>query len=75
MIILIVSMGRGWLKETVNEIETPVFAEPTTTHEQSREVCMTINNTEDSMSVPRMPAESSEISIKKQMCTADAPLA
>jgi hypothetical protein len=70
MIILRVSMGRGWLKETVNEIETAlVFAEPTTTHEQSREVCMTINNTEEPMSVPGMPAESSDV------CTADAPLA
>ncbi len=51
MIILRVSMGRGWLKETVKEIDTaPIFAAPNMTHEQSLGVCMTIYETEDPIS-------------------------
>jgi len=70
-------MGHGWLKETLNEIDTAlVFAEPTTIHEQSQEVCMTINNTEDPIFVSGMPANSSNISIKTHTSTANiAPLA
>ena len=65
-------MGHGWLEGTVNEIDTAlVFAEPTTIHEQSQGVCMTINDTEDPIFVPGMPAKSSNISIKTQMSTAD----
>jgi hypothetical protein len=76
MIILRVSMGHERLKETVNEIDTAlVFAKPSTIHEQNQE-CMTMNNTEDPISVPGMPANSSHIPIKTQVSIADvAPLA
>ena len=44
-------MGRGWLKETVKEINTtPIFAAAATTHEQSLGVCMTIYDTEGPIS-------------------------
>jgi len=48
MIILRVAMGRGWLRETANELNTALeFAQPVTVHEQSRVGRMTICNTED----------------------------
>jgi hypothetical protein len=76
MIILRVSMGSGWYRETVNEVSTAlVLARRATFHEGSQGVCMTISstcNTEDPISGPRMPpADSSDILIKEHMGTAD----
>jgi hypothetical protein len=60
MIILRVSMGRGWLKETVKGINTtPMFASAITTHEQSLGVCVTIYDTEDPISGPVTSANTS----------------
>ena len=49
-------MGRGWLKETVKEINTAlVFVEPVTLHEESQEVRMTIHSIEYPISGPGTP--------------------
>jgi hypothetical protein len=67
MIILRVAMGRGWSKETVNEISTAiVFAKPPTVHEQSQDARMTIHNTKDHISGPGMPETRSDMSIEKR---------
>ena len=65
MIILPVAMGRGWLKETGNEISTaPVFA-------KSQGVRMTIN-TEGRIFGPGMPDNSSDMSIGERTSKAGA---
>ena len=47
MIILRVSMGRGWLKETANEFNSALeFTQPATSQEQSQETCVTEYNTD-----------------------------
>ena len=54
MIILRVAMGRGWLKETANELSSALeFAQPTTLQEQKQVSCMTICNEADPISSPR----------------------
>jgi hypothetical protein len=48
MIILRVAMGRGWRKETVNELNTAlVFSKPARVHGQNQGVSMTIHTIED----------------------------
>jgi len=71
MIILRVAMGRGWVKETVKEINTVlVFAEPGTVHEKSQGVHM-VHGTEDPIAGPGMPEKNkSDRSIKMDMSTA-----
>jgi len=65
MIILRVAMGRGWLKETVNEINTTLaFANPPMVQGQSQGVRTTIHNTEGSMLGPGTPENNSDMSIK-----------
>jgi hypothetical protein len=72
MIILRVAMGRGWLKETVREINTAlVFVEPVTLHEESREVRMTIHSIEYPTFGPGMPEKRSDTSIKGHMTAVD----
>jgi hypothetical protein len=72
MIILRVAMGRGWLKKTVKELNTAlVFAQPTTVHEQSQGVRVTIHNTVGTISGPGTPAGSSDMSVEKHMSAAD----
>ena len=68
MIILRVAMGRGWLKETVNEFNTAlVFTKPTMAYEQSRTVSVTIHSIEGPICDPGIPAESSDTSIRNSM--------
>ena len=72
IIILRVAMGRGWLKQTADEISTTlVFARPATTHEQSQGIRRTIYNTEEPISGPEMPMNKVDTSIKEQMRTAN----
>jgi len=66
MIILRVAMGRGFLKETVKDINTTlVFAKPATVTvgEKSRGDRMTIYEIEGSTSGPGTPAASSGTSV------------
>jgi len=68
MIILRVAMGRGFLKETVNELHTTlVFARSTVVHGQSQAVCVTIRNTEDPISGSGLTTDSSDMSVSKPM--------
>jgi len=68
MIILRVAMGRGWLKETVNEFNTAlVFAKPTMVHGQSQAVSVTIHNMEGPICDPGISVESSETSVRNSM--------
>ena len=61
MIILRVSMGRAWLKGTVDELNTALeFAQATTVPEHSQGDCVTICNTEDLTSRPRTPDNGSD---------------
>ena len=70
MIILRVAMGRGWVKETVKEINTVlVFAEPGTVNEKSQGVHM-VHGTEGPITGPGMPENKSDRSIKMDMSTA-----
>ena len=58
MIILRVAMGRGWLKETANELNSALeFAQPATLQVQSQGAVMpvTICHTSDPMSSPGTP--------------------
>jgi len=74
MIILRVSMGHGWLKETVKEVNTAiVFAEPAQRHAQSHQSRMTAHtmSTDSSPISPRMAANKSDVSVKMDMSTAD----
>lgn len=65
MIILRVSLGRGWLKETVNEIDTTLaFTDPPMVHRQSQGGRTTIHNIEGSILGLGTPANNSDISIK-----------
>ena len=65
MIILRVAMGRGWLKETMNEINTTLaFANPPMVQGQSQGVRTTIHNTEGSMIGPGTPENNSGMLIK-----------
>jgi len=67
MIILRVSMGRGWLKETANEFNSALeFAQPATPQEQSQEACMAVYNT-DPISGPSTPDNRSDASASKDM--------
>jgi len=67
MIILWVAMGRAWLKETENEINTAlVFAEPPTVNDQSQGVCTTISDGEEPIYGSGTPTNTSETSIKEQ---------
>jgi hypothetical protein len=68
MIILRVALGRAWLKETVNEINTAlVFAEPATSHEQSQGVYVTDFSPEGPVSGPGTPANGTETSVGAHM--------
>ena len=68
MIILRVSMGRGWLKETPNELISALdFAEPVTTHEQSQKECTMTYSIQIHTSEPTTHANSSNTSIKKHI--------
>ena len=65
MIILRVSMGCAWLKETANELNTALeFAQPTgsTVPEHSQWDCVTICDAEDPTSRPRTPANGPDTS-------------
>ena len=63
MIILRVSMGRGWLKGTVNELNTALeFAQPTTVLDDSQGDSVTICSTEDPASGPGTSAKGSDTS-------------
>ena len=60
-------MGRGWLKNTVKEFNTAlVFAEPAV-KEHSQGVSVTIHSSEDPISGPGTPADSSDMSVEKHM--------
>jgi hypothetical protein len=62
MIILRVAMGRGWLKETVDEFNSAIeFARPATLQEQSQGA-MTICDTVDPISCPETPVNGSATS-------------
>jgi hypothetical protein len=64
MIILRVAMGRGFLKETVKEINTTLaFTKSATVEENRREVQMTIDEIEGSTGGPRPPGVSSGASV------------
>jgi len=68
MIILRVAMGRGWRKETVNELNTAlVFSKPAKVHSQNQAVSMTIHTIEDPGFGPRMSTDGSDISARKSM--------
>ena len=68
MIILRVAMGRGWLKETVDEFNsTTEFAQHATLEEQSQGACMTIRDTVDPLSGAGTPVSSSNSSTTKDM--------
>ena len=68
MIILRVAMGRGFLKETMSEINTAlVFAESPTAHKQSQGISITIFNLEGSAHGPGTPVNRSETSVEKHM--------
>jgi hypothetical protein len=70
MIILRVAMGRGWVKETVKEINTVlVFAEPGKVHEQSQGVHMMVHGTEGPITGHGTPENKSDRSIKRDMNT------
>jgi hypothetical protein len=70
MIILRVAMGRGWLKETANELSSALeFAQPTTLQEQSQGACMTIWNEADPIFSPRTPE--SDTSTTKDLSKTD----
>ena len=72
MIILRVAMGRGWLKETANELSSGLeFAQPATLQEQSQGAFMpvTICHTMDPISNHRMPK--SDTSTPKDMSKTD----
>ena len=76
MIILRVSMGSRWYRESVNDVSMSfVLARPATFHEGSQGVCTTSSstcNTEDPISSPRMPpASSSDILTKEHMGRVD----
>lgn len=65
MIILRVAMGRGWLKESVSEINTTLaFAGPPMVHWQRQGVHTTIYNTEGSILGPGAPDNNPDMSIK-----------
>ncbi len=72
MIILRVSMGHGWLKETVKEVNTAiVFAEPAQRQARSHESRMTAHTMSiDSPISPRMAANKSDVSVKMDMSAA-----
>ena len=68
MIILRVAMGRGWLKETVDEFNSTIeFAQRATLKEQSQGACMTICDTVDPLSGAGTPVSSSNSSTTKDM--------
>jgi hypothetical protein len=76
MIILRVAMGRGFLKETVKEIETTViFAKPATVavDEKCKEKCqgvqMMVYEIEGPLCDPGTPAASSGTSVSEDMGT------
>ena len=70
IIILRVAMGRGWLKQTADDISTTlVFARPATTHEQSRNIRRTIYNTEEPITGSETLTKGLDTSIKKQTGT------
>jgi len=68
MIILRVAMGRGWLKETVNEFNSAIeFAQPAILKEQSQGARMTICDFVDPISGSGTPVNSSDTSSIKDM--------
>ena len=70
MIILRVAMGRGWLKETVNELNSAIeFAQLATLQEQSQGACMTTCDTVDPISGPKTPVNESATSTTNDMST------
>jgi hypothetical protein len=71
MIILRVAMGRGWLKETVDEFTSAIeFAQPATLKVQSQGACMTICDTVDPISGARTPVSNSDMSSTEDMSKA-----
>lgn len=55
-------MGRGWTKETSNELNTTLeFAQPSTVQEQIKEACAIICDTEDFMHGSGTPANNSDV--------------
>jgi len=72
MIILRVTMGHGWLKETVKDINTAiVFAEPAV-HGQNRGVHVTTYRVETPIFGPAMPEAKSDVSVEKDVDIAGA---
>jgi hypothetical protein len=67
IIILWVSMGRGWLKETTDENTTAlVFAEAPMVRDRSQGVRTTVSNGEELISGSGIPTNRSEASIEEQ---------
>ena len=61
-------MGHGFLKQTVDDLNTAlVFAEQTTVHEQGQAVCVGIHDTVGTISSPGTLTERSETSIIKHV--------
>ena len=61
-------MGRGWLKETSNELNSALgFAEAVTTHEQSQKECTMTYNIQVHTSDPATHVNGSDASIKKHI--------
>ncbi len=70
MIILRVAMGCGWRNETLDDISTAlVFAEPSTSHEESQGARTTTYNTEGRISASG-PATKSDTSVNRHGNTA-----
>jgi len=74
MIILRVSMGRAWLKETANELTSAVeFAEPVTTHEQSRKEFTMPYNIQLPTADPGTLSDGSDTAIRKHIIATVVP--
>jgi hypothetical protein len=75
MIILRVAMGRGWLKDTVTELNSALeFAPAAAPQEQSQGACMTICDTVDPISCPEKPVNGSATSTTKDMIGVVSPV-
>ena len=58
-------MGRGWIKETSNELNTALeFAQPHSVQEQSKEAHAIICDTEVLIHGPGTPANNSDVSTR-----------
>ena len=76
MIILRVSMGRAWLKETSSELNSAVeFAEPVTTPEQRQKEFTMSYNIQLPTADPGTLSDSSDTAMRKNIgATVDPPV-